>query len=107
MAKEDEPKGPCPANDYGSPSGEPLDPRILRISASPRGDSAGRSLTGLQSTTSLSPRSGESAASGDLADGCTLYGAASHGEPLTVLHESTRLSETLTLATINPNSRTR
>jgi broad specificity phosphatase PhoE len=31
MAKEDEPKGHCPANDNGSPSGEPLDPRIRRI----------------------------------------------------------------------------
>ena len=47
MAKEDEPKGPCPANDYGSPSGEPLDPSIRRISASPRGDSAGRVAHGI------------------------------------------------------------
>jgi hypothetical protein len=31
MAKEDEHKGPCPANDNGSHSGEPLDPRIRRI----------------------------------------------------------------------------
>ena len=31
MAKEEERKGPCPANDNGSHSGEPLDPRILRI----------------------------------------------------------------------------
>jgi hypothetical protein len=27
---EDE-KGPCPANDNGLPSGEPIDPRIRRI----------------------------------------------------------------------------
>jgi hypothetical protein len=31
MAKEEERKGPWPANDNGSPSGEPLDPRIRRI----------------------------------------------------------------------------
>ena len=31
MAKEEEPKGRCPANDNGSHSGEPLDPRIRRI----------------------------------------------------------------------------
>jgi hypothetical protein len=31
MAKEGERKGPCPANDNGSYSGEPLDPRIRRI----------------------------------------------------------------------------
>jgi hypothetical protein len=31
MAKEEERKGPCPANDNGSRSGEPLDPRIRRI----------------------------------------------------------------------------
>jgi hypothetical protein len=31
MAEEEEPKGLCPANDNGSRSGEPLDPRILRI----------------------------------------------------------------------------
>ncbi|SIO62857.1 hypothetical protein SAMN05443247_09463 [Bradyrhizobium erythrophlei] len=31
MAKEEERKGPWPANDKGSPSGEPLDPRIRRI----------------------------------------------------------------------------
>ena len=31
MVKEEERKGPCPANDNGSHSGEPLDPRILRI----------------------------------------------------------------------------
>ena len=31
MATEDEPKGPCPANDNGSHGGEPLDPRIRRI----------------------------------------------------------------------------
>jgi hypothetical protein len=31
MAKEEEQKGLCPANDNGSPSGEPLDPRIRRI----------------------------------------------------------------------------
>jgi hypothetical protein len=30
MAKEEEPKGRCPANDNGSHS-EPLDPRIRRI----------------------------------------------------------------------------
>jgi hypothetical protein len=30
MAKEEEPKGRCPANDNGSRSGEPH-PRILRI----------------------------------------------------------------------------
>jgi hypothetical protein len=28
IAKEEERKGPCPANDNGSPSGELLDPRI-------------------------------------------------------------------------------
>jgi hypothetical protein len=31
MAKEAERKGLCPANDNGSRTGEPLDPRILRI----------------------------------------------------------------------------
>ena len=31
MAEEEERKGRCPANDNGSHSGEPLDPRILRI----------------------------------------------------------------------------
>jgi hypothetical protein len=31
MAAEEEMKGPCPANDNGSCSGESLDPRILRI----------------------------------------------------------------------------
>jgi hypothetical protein len=31
MAKEEDRKGPWPANDNGSPSGEPLDPRIRRI----------------------------------------------------------------------------
>jgi hypothetical protein len=31
MAKEEERKGPWPANDNGSLSGEPLDPRIRRI----------------------------------------------------------------------------
>jgi len=31
MAAEEERMGPCPANDNGSHSGEPLDPRILRI----------------------------------------------------------------------------
>ena len=31
MAEEEEVKGACPANDNGSPSGEPVDPRIRRI----------------------------------------------------------------------------
>jgi len=31
MAAEEERMGPCPANDNGSLSGEPLDPRIRRI----------------------------------------------------------------------------
>lgn len=31
MAKEDERKGPRPANDNGSPDAVSLDPRILRI----------------------------------------------------------------------------
>jgi hypothetical protein len=31
MAKEEERQRPCPANDNGSHSGEPLDPRIRRI----------------------------------------------------------------------------
>jgi hypothetical protein len=31
MAKEEEWNGPCPANDNGSPSGGPIDPRIRRI----------------------------------------------------------------------------
>ena len=31
MAAEEESKGPGPANDNGSRSGPPLDPRILRI----------------------------------------------------------------------------
>ena len=31
MAEEEERQGPCPANDNGSSSGEPLDPRIRRI----------------------------------------------------------------------------
>ena len=31
MAEEEERQGPCPANDNGLPSGEPLDPRIRRI----------------------------------------------------------------------------
>ena len=31
MAKEEESKGRCAANDNGSHSGEPLDPRIRRI----------------------------------------------------------------------------
>ena len=31
MAEDDERKGFCPANDNGSRTGEPLDPRILRI----------------------------------------------------------------------------
>ena len=39
MAKEDKRKGPCPANDNGSPDGEPLDPRILRTAcATPKED---------------------------------------------------------------------
>jgi len=36
MAKEEEPKGRCPANDNGSHSGEPLDPCIRRINERPR-----------------------------------------------------------------------
>jgi hypothetical protein len=31
MAKEEERKGPCPANDNGLPSGKLIDPRIRRI----------------------------------------------------------------------------
>jgi len=31
MAEEEQRKGPYPANDNGSLSGEPLDPRIRRI----------------------------------------------------------------------------
>jgi len=31
MAKEEGRKGPCPVNDNGPQTGEPLDPRILRI----------------------------------------------------------------------------
>jgi hypothetical protein len=31
MAEGQEQKGPCPANDNGLPSGEPIDPRIQRI----------------------------------------------------------------------------
>ena len=31
MATEEERKGPCPANDNGPQTCEPLDPRILRI----------------------------------------------------------------------------
>jgi hypothetical protein len=31
MAEEEERKGSCPANDNGSPSGAPIDPRIQRI----------------------------------------------------------------------------
>ncbi len=31
MAEEEVRQGPCPANDNGSLSGEPLDPRIRRI----------------------------------------------------------------------------
>ncbi|UPJ52776.1 hypothetical protein IVB30_16485 [Bradyrhizobium sp. 200] len=44
MAKEEERKGPCPANDNGSHSGEPLDPRILRIA-----EAIGRQLARAQS----------------------------------------------------------
>jgi hypothetical protein len=38
MAEEEERQRPCPANDNGSSSGEPLDPRIGRI-AKPSADS--------------------------------------------------------------------
>jgi hypothetical protein len=43
MAKEEEPRGRCSANDNGSRSGEPLDPRILRIA-----EAVGRQLARAQ-----------------------------------------------------------
>jgi hypothetical protein len=43
MAEEEERKGCCPANDSGSRSGEPLDPRIRRIA-----EAVGRQLARAQ-----------------------------------------------------------
>jgi len=36
MAEEEKQRGPCPANDNGSPNGVSLDPRILRIACATR-----------------------------------------------------------------------
>jgi hypothetical protein len=49
MAEEEEVKGACSANDNGSPSGEPVDPRIRRIA-----EAIGDSL--LARRVSLQPR---------------------------------------------------
>jgi hypothetical protein len=54
MAKEEERKGPWPANDNGSPSGEPLDPRIRRIA-----EAIGRQLARAQSKPSVAANDNE------------------------------------------------
>src|SRR5882724_9309499 len=45
MAEEEKQRGPCPANDNGSPNGVSLDPRILRIAcATPKEDCKARDI---------------------------------------------------------------
>jgi hypothetical protein len=54
MAEEEERKGPCPANDNGSPSGELLDPRIRRIA-----EAIGRQLARTQGKPSAAANDNE------------------------------------------------
>ena len=54
MAEDDERKGFCPANDNGSRTGEPLDPRILRIA-----ETIGRQLAREQAKSSAAANDNE------------------------------------------------